>query len=533
MTQAHEITGAALIGSRERLDGDTFLAVDPATGRALAPAFRESDAGDVAAACALADAAFESYSAAPASARAELLEAIAAQIEALGDALVERAMAETALPRGRIESERGRTTGQLRFFAALLRDGACLDATIDSALPERKPAPRPDLRRLHQAVGPVVVFGASNFPLAFSVAGGDTAAAFAAGCPVIVKGHPAHAGTGELVARAIRAAVDRCALPAGVFSYLPGAATALGAALVTDTRIQAVGFTGSRAGGLALMRLAAARPQPIPVYAEMSSVNPVFLFPAAARSRGRDLGQAYVASVTLGAGQFCTNPGLLIAVEDAGLEAFLSAATAALAEVPAQTMLTQAICSRYGEGIRAQAQQAGVDVLARGRAPSGAAQGEATLLATALSTFGENATLREEVFGPGSLVVRAAATADFQTVARGLEGQLTATLLFDPADEPAVAALLPILARRVGRIVANGWPTGVEVAQAMVHGGPYPATSDGRSTSVGALAMQRFLRPVCYQNLPDALLPTGLRQANPDGIARRVDGVQVPALAAR
>jgi NADP-dependent aldehyde dehydrogenase len=341
----------------------------------------------------------------------------------------------------------------------------------------------------------------------------------------VVKGHPAHPGTGELIARAIRAALHRCRLPEGVFSYLPGATPALGAALVSDPRIQAVGFTGSRTVGLALMRLAAARPQPIPVYAEMSSVNPVFLFPSAARSRGTELARAFVASLTLGAGQFCTNPGLLFAVDDEALDVFVAAARVALGEASAQTMLSPGISSHYAQGVAVLESHPGVDTLAQGREATGSTQGRAALFATDLSTFCADRRLGDEVFGASSLLVRTASTAEFAAATRQLEGQLTATLLFDPADEPAVAELLPILARTVGRIIGNGWPTGVEVAHAMVHGGPYPATSDGRSSSVGALAMQRFLRPVCYQNLPDGLLPPALRSDNPYGIARRVDGV--------
>ncbi|MEP7311375.1 MAG: aldehyde dehydrogenase (NADP(+)) [Pseudomonadota bacterium] len=526
MNQSPRITGAALIGATERLGNSTFKAVNPATGEVLS-SFHESDAADVAAACALADEAFLHFSELPPAERAHFLETIAEEIVALGDALVLRAVAETALPRARIESERGRTTGQLRFFAGILREGAWLDATVDPAQPDRVPQPRPDLRRRNVGLGPVAVFGASNFPLAFSVAGGDSAAALAAGCPVVVKGHPAHAGTGELVARAVRSAAQLCGLPAGVFSYLPGTSHALGGALVAHPQIQAVGFTGSRAGGQALMRIAAARPQPIPVYAEMSSINPVFLFPAAAHARGADLGRAYVGSLTLGAGQFCTNPGLLIAVADDGLDAFLAAAVAALGQTAAQTMLTADISARYAQGVRTLEAHAGVESLARGLPPESDNRGRAALFSTRLEGFVNSPLLGAEVFGASSLIVRAASTDEFVRAATQLEGQLTATVLFDTADEPAVAGLLPSLARRVGRIIGNGWPTGVEVAHAMVHGGPYPATSDGRSTSVGALAIERFLRPVCYQNLPDTLLPPALRSDNPWHLPLRVDGVPV------
>ena len=405
-----------------------------------------------------------------------------------------------------------------------MREGGWLDVTIDPALPDRAPLPRPDLRRRNVALGPVAVFGASNFPLAFSVAGGDTASAFAAGCPVIVKGHPAHPGTGELVARAIRRAAERCGMPEGVFSYLPGTTNELGAALVADPRIKAVGFTGSRGGGLALVRIASERAESIPVYAEMSSINPVILFPAAAKARGAALGEAYAASLTMGAGQFCTNPGLVIALEGSDLDAFVGAAAAALGQSPAQQMLTPAIHSAFGRGVDALRANDAVETVARGPAGEGENQAQAALFGTDAAAFARDPALGDEVFGSSSIVVRASDPAEIARLVGGLEGQLTATLLFDEADEELVAPLIPLLARKAGRILANGWPTGVEVCHAMVHGGPFPATSDSRTTSVGALAIMRFLRPVCYQNLPDRLLPAALRQDNPYGVARRIDG---------
>ena len=410
-----------------------------------------------------------------------------------------------------------------------MREGGWLDVTIDPALPDRAPLPRPDLRRRNVALGPVAVFGASNFPLAFSVAGGDTASAFAAGCPVIVKGHPAHPGTGELVARAIRRAAERCGMPEGVFSYLPGTTNELGAALVADPRVKAVGFTGSRGGGLALVRIASERAEPIPVYAEMSSINPVVLFPAAAKARGAALGEAYAASLTMGAGQFCTNPGLVIALDGSDLDAFVGAAAATLGQSPAQQMLTPAIHSAFGRGVDALRANDAVETVARGPAGEGENQAQAALFGTDAAAFAHDPALGDEVFGSSSIVVRAADPAEIAQLVGGLEGQLTATLLFDEADEELVAPLIPLLARKAGRILANGWPTGVEVCHAMVHGGPFPATSDSRTTSVGALAIMRFLRPVCYQNLPDHLLPAALRQDNPYGAPRRVDGVMTLA----
>jgi NADP-dependent aldehyde dehydrogenase len=520
-----EITGAILVGNENRGGDTTFEAVDPSTGGALGPRFHEARESDVADACRLAGEAFPVFSELAPDERARFLETVAERIEALGDALIVRAMAETGLPRARLEGERARTIGQLKLFASVVREGAWMDVTIDHAMPERVPLPRPDLRRRNLAIGPVAVFGASNFPLAFSVAGGDTAAAFAAGCPVVIKGHPAHPGTGEWVALAVREAVRQCGLPAGVFSYLPGIAQKLGGALVADPHIKAVAFTGSRAGGVALMKIAAARPEPIPVYAEMSSINPVILFPVAAERYGSELGKAYVASLTLGAGQFCTNPGLLIAVEGFALDAFVASAAAALSQAPAQQMLTPGIHANFQRGVEALASHASVKTVARGLAGDGANRGQSALFTSAASAFAADPKLAHEVFGASSIVVRARDLDDVARVVEGLEGQLTATLLFDESEAERVAPLIPLLARKAGRILANGWPTGVEVCHAMVHGGPFPATSDGRTTSVGALAIDRFLRPVCYQNLPDRLLPPALRESNPYNLTRRIDGV--------
>ncbi|HWK36491.1 aldehyde dehydrogenase (NADP(+)) [Sphingomonas sp.] len=523
------ITGAILIGSEERTSANTFDAVNPATGAAIGPPFAEAGANDVTDACALAAAAFPVFRDLAPADRAAFLERIADAIAAIGDPLIDRATAETGLPRARIEGERGRTIGQLRLFAQVVREGAWMDVTIDPALPDRAPLPRPDLRRVHVGVGPVAVFGASNFPLAFSVAGGDTASAFAAGCPVVVKGHPAHPGTTDLVARAIRQAVVDSGLPEGVFSCLPGTTNDLGGALVADPRIKAVGFTGSRGGGLALVRIANSRPEPIPVYAEMSSINPVILFPAAAAARGAELGRAYVASLTQGAGQFCTNPGLVIALAGSDLDAFEASAASALREAAAQPMLTPGIHRNFEQGVDALAGHPAVRVVARGPVGDGINQAQGALFATDADAFAADPALGHEVFGSSSIVVRAADMDAVAALVTGLEGQLTATLLFDEADEPLVAPLIPLLAEKAGRVLANGWPTGVEVSHAMVHGGPFPATSDGRSTSVGALAIERFLRPVCYQNIPDRLLPPALRDANPYAVARRVDGVMQPA----
>jgi NADP-dependent aldehyde dehydrogenase len=531
MSRPNEITGSILYGTERNLGEHTFRAVDPATGTHLEPAFQESGAADVAAACELAAEAFGVFSELAPNDRSEFLRCVGREIMRLGDALIERAMAETGLPRARLESERLRTTAQLEFFADIVREGAWIDATIDAAKPDRTPTPRPDLRRRYVALGPVAVFGASNFPLAFSVAGGDSAAALAAGCPVVVKGHPAHPGTGELVARAVRAAVSQCGLPSGTFSYLPGTTQSLGAALVADPRIRAVGFTGSRAGGLALAKIAATRPEPIPVFAEMSSTNPVILFPAAARSRGAQLGRAYVASVTLGAGQFCTNPGVLLYLAGTDLEAFMEAAVAAMRECPAQQMLAAGIHANFTRGVERLSGNPAVQHLVRGQGAEGTNKARGTLFTVEATEFMADEVLRQETFGPSSLIVRATDLAQLSAAVDLMEGQLTATVLFDDEDAELVAALLPRLQRKVGRIIGNGWPTGVEVCHAMVHGGPFPATTDVRSTSVGALAIQRFLRPICYQSLPDELLPPALRNANPLQLVRRVDGAVVTPVA--
>jgi len=516
--------GAILIGASERTGGEPFHAINPATGEKGDVAFSSAMPADVEQATKLADEAFESFSTLSPDARATFLESVADNIMGIGDLLIETAMAESGLPRARLEGERGRTVGQLRLFASYVRLGDWLDATIDRAMPERAPLPRADLRRVNHSVGPVAVFGASNFPLAFSVAGGDTAAAFAAGSPVVVKGHSAHPGTGELVARAIQAAVKSCGLHEGVFSYLPGADRALGGALVADPRIKAVGFTGSRGGGTALMKIAAERPEPIPVYAEMSSINPVVLLPGALASRGEAMGAAFVGSLTMGSGQFCTNPGLVIALDGPDLDAFVASAAAAMSGAAPQVMLTPGIHEAYEKGVAALAGADGVTTVARGTEPEGVNRGQAAFFSTDSATFTSNPVLAEEVFGSSSVLIRCSSIDEVVATIAGLEGQLTATLQIGEGDQDHAAKLLPTLSRKVGRILTNGWPTGVEVTHAMVHGGPFPSTADGRSTSVGTLAMMRFLRPVCYQDVPDTLLPAALQDANPWGLTRRVEG---------
>ncbi|WP_409295770.1 aldehyde dehydrogenase (NADP(+)) [Pseudomonas sp. KCJK8670] len=509
----------AVTGSREAL-----RAIDPATNQALEPAYAGGTGEHVAQACALAWAAFDDYRETTLEQRARFLETIAEQIEALGDALIDRAVAETGLPKARIQGERSRTCTQLRTFARVIRSGEWLDVRVDNALPERQPLPRPDLRQRQVALGPVAVFGASNFPLAFSVAGGDTASALAAGCPVVVKAHSAHPGTSELVGHAVARAVKHCGLPEGVFSLLYGAGREVGIALVSDPRIKAVGFTGSRSGGIALCQAAQARSEPIPVYAEMSSINPVFLFEAALQARGEALAQGFVASLIQGAGQFCTNPGLVIARQGQALQRFIQAASEQLRQADAQTMLAPGIFAAYEAGVGALAANANAQHAASGKPHTGPNQCQAQLFITQASALLADPALQAEVFGAASLVVACDNDEQMRQVAEHLEGQLTATLHLDDADIGRARALLPTLERKAGRILVNGWPTGVDVCDAMVHGGPFPATSDARSTSVGTAAILRFLRPVCYQGMPDALLPPALKHDNPLQLRRLLDG---------
>jgi NADP-dependent aldehyde dehydrogenase len=519
-----KITGEMLIGASALRGSDaTLRAFDPARNTELEPAFGGGGAAEVARACELAEEAFDPFRRASLETRAEFLEAIADNLLALGDALIERASVESALPKARIEGERARTIGQLKLFASLVREGRWIGATLDSAQPDRKPLPRPDLRLQKIPVGPVAVFGASNFPLAFSVAGGDTASAFAAGCPVVVKAHPAHLGTSELVGRAIQKAVADSGLPEGVFSLVVGAGNAIGEALVAHPAIRAVGFTGSRRGGLALIDIAAKRAEPIPVFAEMSSVNPLFALPGALASRADTLATGFVDSVTLGVGQFCTNPGLVIALEGPHLQEFIDAASAALEKKGAQTMLTAGIAAAYADGVKAR-DKTGIERVATGAKTDASCGALPALYQASAEQFLATPPLEDEIFGPTSLIVVCADEDEMLAVARHLEGQLTATLHLESDDFEFAKRLLPILERKVGRILANGFPTGVEVSYAMVHGGPFPATSDSRSTSVGALAIERFLRPVCYQDLPAALLPQALSDDNPLNLWRLRDG---------
>ncbi len=515
------ITGHQLIGSSESADGDRSLrAYSASAGGEIEPAFALAVTDEVERAMTLADRAFETLGQTSQGARADFLDKIAGNIEALGDQLVERAVQETNLPAGRIAGERARTSGQLRMFASLLREGSWRDATIDLRQVDRLPAPKPDLRRLLVPLGPVVVFGASNFPLAFSVAGGDTASALAAGCPVVFKAHPAHPGTSELVGRAIVQACDETGMPEGTFSLLhTDAATAQH--LVTHPLTQAVAFTGSQAVGKTLMRLAAGRDVPVPVYAEMGSVNPVFLLPGFGQ-RADAVAQGFVQSLNLGVGQFCTNPGVVVGIVSAELEEFVTAVTAALLEVEPAAMLTPGIAAGFRAGCRRLADHLDVKTVF-----AGTDEGDSPaprLFTTRAETFLSDPALGAEVFGPTALVVVCDSFEQMKRVARNLEGQLTVTLQGSGTADGHMAELLPLVTRKAGRIVHNGYPTGVEVSPAMQHGGPFPSSSNPRTTSVGTAAIQRFVRPVCFQDLPVDLLPDELVDHNPLHIWRRVDG---------
>jgi NADP-dependent aldehyde dehydrogenase len=527
-----EITGRSLIGGVAAVAGGaTFRALNPATGETLSPVFHAAGPADVERAATLAAEAAPAMARLSGAERARCLREIASRIADATPSLVARAAAETALTEARLSGEVGRTTGQLRLFADLVERGDWVAARIETADPGRRPAPKPDHRSMARAIGPVVVFGSSNFPFAFSVAGGDTVSAFAAGNPVIVKAHPSHPGTSELVGRHVHAAARACGLPPGAFALLFDGGFEVGQALVMHPAVCAVGFTGSRRGGRALMDLAARRPEPIPVYAEMGSINPVFLLPRAIAGRGGDIATALHASITLGVGQFCTSPGLLVLLDDAAGWRFLEALAGRLADTAAQPMLNPGIHAAYIEAVERRAADPGLRLLAGARrAPrTPAAMGSPCAVAPSLFACGavrflSDAALAEEVFGPSALAILCSSGAQLSEVARHLGGNLTATIHAEGVDLEDSSELIEILASRVGRVIVNGVPTGVEVTPAMVHGGPYPASSDGRSTSVGTHAIHRFTRLVCYQDVPDPALPPELQDANPGGILRLLNG---------
>jgi alpha-ketoglutaric semialdehyde dehydrogenase len=522
-----ELHGQNLVaGARSAAGSKRFQAAEPAVGGMLPGAFAEATPEEADRALAQAAAAFPAYRRIEPDRVAAFLERIGEEILALGPALLERTSAETALPLPRLEMERARTVGQLKLFAELVREGSWIDARIDRALPDRKPLPRPDLRRRLMPVGPVVVFCASNFPLAFSVAGGDTASALAAGCPVVVKANRAHPGCAELAGEAVRKAAAATGMPPGVFSLLHGASHEFNLRLVRHPSAKAAGFTGSLGGGRALMDAAASRPDPIPVFTEMGSVNPVFVLPGALAERGAALAEGLKGSVTLGQGQFCTKPGVVAGLRGPAFEAFVKAFAELMAMQPPGTLLHAGIRKSYDEGLAGLRAVPGARCVALSaqKADPSKTQVAAAVFETDAATFLRERRLREELFGPAGVVVHCGGREELEAVARALDGHLTATIHGSEADLREHGALLALLEERVGRLVFNGFPTGVEVCASMQHGGPYPASSDGRFTSVGTAAIFRWVRPVCYQNFPDAALPPELRNRNERNLWRRIDG---------
>lgn len=527
-TTAQPLTGHSIIaGEQVPGTGRTVNGWNPATNEQLEPGYTLIDETQLQRATAAAAEAAPSFAALDPQTHAEFLEAIAENIEAAGQELSQRVQAETGLPEARVTMERGRTVNQLRLFASVVRAGDHRGVRIDPAQPDRQPMPRPDVRQRKIPVGPVAVFGASNFPLAFSVAGGDTASALAAGCPVVFKAHNAHPGTSEIVGQAITDAAARVGVHPGVFSLIYGPGASIGQAMATDPLIKAVGFTGSRSAGTSLMAASAGRPAPIPVYAEMSSINPVFLLDGALNTDQESLAAlatAYVGSVTGSSGQLCTAPGLVFVPRGAQGDAFLNEVSTAISAASGQTMLTKSIADSWTAGVEQLSAQPGVQIVGQGTPGNTENAPAPVILQADLAQFTHNPVLHEEIFGAASLVIRYESLSDLTEAVSHLEGQLTATIHCTDADQATAAALIPLVEEKVGRILFNGWPTGVEVNHAMVHGGPFPATSDVRTTSVGSLAIERFLRPVAYQNVPDALLPEALRTENPWNLNRRVDG---------
>lgn len=503
----------------------TFSGVDPRTGETLEPEYREANSEEVGRAVELAADAASSLRALTAEQVAQFLNSIREEISSLGDALVERADRETALGLERLKGERERTLNQIKLFADVVTEGSWADARIDTALPDRKPLPRPDIRRMLQPIGPVAVFGASNFPLAFSVAGGDTASAFAARNPVVVKAHPAHPGTSELVASAIARAVKSNGLPEGTFSMLHGRSPNASIALVNHPKLKAVGFTGSLRAGRALFDAAAKRPQPIPVYAEMGSVNPVFVLPQTVKANAEGLADGLFRSVTLGVGQFCTSPGLVFGVADQSLDRFESKLIANFEQGSPASMLNAPIAKGFSERFAEFRNIEAVKTyVAQKQANAQRTEGAPGLFVVDAGNWEKSESLREEIFGPATVLVRCSTEEEMLAAANLLEGSLTATIHGSPEELQRNQRLLDVLTQKAGRLIFNGYPTGVEVGYAMHHGGPYPATTDDKFTSVGTTAIYRFARPICYQNFPDAALPVELQSANPRKIWRTVDG---------
>lgn len=507
--------------SRSVSEAHFTKAVNPATGETMEPQFYSASSEELSRALELAGEAFPIYSSLSSGQRAGFLRRIAELIEGSVDAIAGRGVQETGLPEARMRGETARTTGQLRLFASLIEEGSWVDARIEIAQADRQPLPKPDLRAMKRPLGPVAVFCASNFPLAFSVAGGDTASALAAGCPVLVKAHHSHPGVAEIVGHCVQQAAQDTGMPEGVFSLLFGGGRSVGIALVEAPVVQAVGFTGSRSGGTALMQAAAARKQPIPVYAEMSAVNPVVLLPEALAERGEAIAEGMLTSLTMGVGQFCTNPGLIFLPEGAGA-VFKEKLASLVSAAPCGVMLNQGIAAAFREATASIAAIDGVQKLAS--APEAGAQcGTPTLFAVSVETFLNKPDLEAEMFGPATLIVEGSLEQIQRAIAQ-LEGQLVGTIHGTESEISHHGALVRTLESRCGRLVFNGFPTGVEVCHAMVHGGPFPATSEGRSSSVGTLAIDRFCRFVAWQGFPNSQLPHELQNENPCNIWRLVDG---------
>ena len=520
-----ELTGVSFLGNRRgSRSSATFQAFNPQSGRTLPPAYHSATPQEVEAAATLAHEAFASYSQVSGKAKAAFLRRAADGFDHHKQEIAERAHLETALPMPRLLGEVARTANQLRMFAGVVEDGSWVQARIDPALPDRQPLPRPDLRAMLRPLGPVVVFGASNFPLAFSVAGGDTASALAAGCPVIVKAHSAHPGTSEFAAQIITSAVAAEGLHPGVFSVLYGGGSEVGAALVKHPLVCAMAFTGSLHAGRTLMDICAARPVPIPCFTEMSSGNPVFVLPGALRKGANQLAQNLFNSVTLGAGQFCTKPGIVLYPQAPETQSFVEQLQSLVTESQPFTLLTAGIAREYGRASEARAKEVSVAAAAAVLEPSEAFHAQSKLFSVPVAELIAHPELADEIFGPDTLLVQCDSTQDYIGAAKALDGHLTATILGDDEDLAANGELIRILEQKAGRLIFNGFPTGVEVTHAMVHGGPYPSTSDPRFTSVGSLAIYRFARPVCFQGFPQAALPAELQDANPLGIRRLRDG---------
>jgi 2,5-dioxopentanoate dehydrogenase len=517
------MTESSLIGfSKGSASDATFNATNPATGEISDLSFCHASEDDVAKACELASEASLGMAGLSGAQKAGFLRDLADRVDGLVDQLVVTMTGETGLPEPRVRGETGRTTSQLRMFANLVESGNWVDARIDRAQPDRQPLPKPDLRSMLRPVGPVVVFCASNFPLAFSVAGGDSASAWAAGCPVIVKAHHAHPGTALLVGNAVVESVRASGLPEGAFSLIFGDGRTVGQSLVNHPAIKAVGFTGSRAGGRALFNLASQREEPIPVYAEMSSVNPIFILPGLGEERMNEIAGGLQGSATLGVGQFCTNPGIVFYPRGEGGESLVASYVEKMKETASSPMLHQGIRKAYGEGLEALGGCEGVEVLvpASDNSGEGGCHAGVCVLSTDSESFLKNERMVEEVFGPSTLLVSYENPDDLIRIADSLEGQLTASLFGEEEGLSDFEGLLDLLETKAGRLLFNQFPTGVEVCASVVHGGPYPATTDGRSTSVGTGAILRFARSVCYQGFPDELLPGELKDGNPMDIAR-------------